>query len=120
MTVTDEINRINVQYTKGLIVQKNPTEMRRQSLRQTAELYKKGTKVLQISLKDDEEAKGEPPVSECNESSENNQSCEQSEKLKIPLIHSEKPNDFNILEEKLTPVVETIPKKPQEISQEPE
>ena len=48
MTVgTEEINRINIQNPKGLIIMhKNPTVMRRESLRQTAELYKKGTKVM--------------------------------------------------------------------------
>ena len=99
MTVTDEINRINTQKTKGLIVHKNPGELRRQSLRQTAELYKRGTKVMQVSLKDDEEAKGEAPLSERNESSENNDSSAQSEKIKIPLVQAEKSKDFNILEE---------------------
>ncbi len=81
--------------------------MRRQSLRQVAELYKKGTKIMQVSLKDDEEAKGEPPVSERNESSENNHSSAQSEKVKITLMHSEKAaHEFNLSgQEVATPVV---------------
>lgn len=54
---------------------------------------------MQVSLKDDEEAKGEAPLSERNESSENNDSSAQSDKIKIPLAQAEKPKDFNILEE---------------------
>ena len=54
---------------------------------------------MQVSLKDDEEAKGEAPVSERNESSENNDSSAQSEKVKIPLAQAEKPNNFNVMEE---------------------
>lgn len=77
---------------------KNPTVMRRESLRQTAELYKKGTKVMQVSLKDDEEAKGEPPVSERNESSENNDSRAARDKIRLPLVvaQSEKTSEFNL------------------------
>jgi hypothetical protein len=48
MTVTagEDINRVNIQNTKSMIShQQYPHDMRRQSLRQTAELYKKGTKV---------------------------------------------------------------------------
>ena len=64
---------------------------------------------MQVSLKDDEEAKGEAPVSERNESSENNDSSAQSEKVKIPLAQAEKPNNFNVMEEKITPVIESHP-----------
>jgi hypothetical protein len=67
---------------------------------------------MQVSLKDDEEAKGEAPLSERNESSENNDSsAAQSEKIKIPLIQTEKSNDFNIVEEQKTPVINTHPVK---------
>jgi hypothetical protein len=67
---------------------------------------------MQVSLKDDEEAKGEAPLSERNESSENNDSsAAQSEKIKIPLVQTEKPNDFNIVEEQKTPVINTHPVK---------
>ncbi len=67
---------------------------------------------MQVSLKDDEEAKGEAPLSERNESSENNDSsAAQSEKIKIPLIQTEKLNDFNIVEEQKTPVINTHPVK---------
>lgn len=73
---------------------------------------------MQVSLKDDEEAKGEAPVSERNESSENNDSSAQSEKVKIPLMHSEKmANDFNLsVQEGATPVINTFPIKPQDSS----
>jgi hypothetical protein len=67
---------------------------------------------MQVSLKDDEEAKGEAPLSERNESSENNDSsAAQSEKIQIPLIQTEKPNDFNLVEEQKTPVIITHPVK---------
>ena len=49
-------------------------------------------------LQDDEEAKGEPPVSERNESSENNDSRAASEKIRLPLVvaQSEKTSEFNL------------------------
>ena len=69
MTAThggEEINRINIQNTKSFIVQQYSNDMRRQQ-------YKIGIKVQQVSLKEDEEVKAEEePISERNESSENN------------------------------------------------
>ncbi len=60
-------------------------------MRQTAELYKKGTKIQQVSLKNDEEARGEPDpdlvVSEKNESLENNSnSRKESCEIVIPML----------------------------------